>query len=119
MARLGAIDRFSTGSYVVTRPTAGTAAFGKTTTGTPTTFTITRASVQPVGEDLTVLPEGRAASDVKVLYTYVELRGGTLPDVVTILGEPYEVYKVMGPWTMRGETHWVCYAARQTVPGGT
>ena len=119
MSRLGAIDRFSTGSYTVTRPTAGTVAFGKTTPGVPTTFTISKASVQPVGEDLTVVPEGRSASDVKVIYTYTELRGGTLPDVITILGQPYEVYRVQGPWTMRGETHWVAYAARQTIPGGT
>jgi hypothetical protein len=97
MPRLGAIDSFSTGSYSVSRPTAGTMLHGKTTPGTPTTFTIAKASVQPVGEDLTVVPEGRSATDVKVIYTYVELRGGTYPDVITILGEPYEVYRVQGP----------------------
>lgn len=111
------IPDFRTGVYTVSRPGAGTVSAGVYTPGAATTFTID-AVVQPVGHDLRVVPEGRRVEDVRRIYTVTLLRStASGPDVVTIDGDPYEVFRVDGPWTMDGETHYVAYAARQTVPG--
>lgn len=108
------------GTYPVTRTTGGTWLKGRYTDGAESTFNIV-ASVQPVGEDLVDVPEGRSSDDVRVIYTETMLvahrRGQPddttkiAPDVIRIDGDDYEVYKV-SKWDHWGETHYVAYASK-------
>jgi len=85
---------------------------------TTSTFSIV-ASVQPVtGRELKDVPEGQRGDEVRVIYTQTELhmrKAGFQPDVVTLDGEPYEVYKVER-FDAFGDTHYRAYAARTKSP---
>lgn len=130
MSLLGVIDRFATpgtaagGKYTVSRTLAGSyAATGDYVDGSVTTFPIT-ASVQPHDGRLTVtLPEGARTEDVRQLWTATELRvtdDNVDADRITIPSaqgdEVFHVFKVEGPWTMSGRTHYHVYAARRRKP---
>lgn len=132
MSLLDVIVRFRTpglatadGLYQVTRTLAGDHATGQYVPGSTSTFNVT-ASVQPFsGRETVVLPEGVRTEDVRVLWTATELRvhdDDTDPDVVQIPGrlaaptESFYVFKVDGPWTMSGRTHYRAYVARKKKP---
>jgi hypothetical protein len=107
-------DGAGAGSYAVTRHATGTLALGRYTAGATSSLTIT-AVVQPLsGRDLESLPEGRSASDTRVVHTATALQVNP-PDVVTIGGEAYAVYHVER-WELRGRVFFRCYAARQVIP---
>lgn len=130
MSLLNVIDRFRTpgtaanGEYTVTRTAAGSsAATGNYVAGSTSTFTIV-ASVQPHdGRSTVVLPEGVRTEDVRQLWTATELRvtdDQVDPDRITIPSaqgnETFHVFKVEGPWTMGGRTHYHVFAARRRKP---
>lgn len=119
MSLLGVIGRLRTGTYTVTRTPSGSYTLGRYTPASPTTFTIT-AVVEPFGgREIKVLPEGQFAEDVAVLYTSTELltmSPTSVPDSVAIDGDNYSVFRIAGPWTLRGATHYEVYVARQRVP---
>ncbi len=101
--------RLNIQTYSVLRTTTEDPIKGRRVDGSTSTFDI-RANVQPAnGKDLKVLPEARHADDIRVLYTGTELyttRPGFQPDVVTIAGFLYEVFKIEA-WP----SHYRCYVA--------
>lgn len=112
------IDSFRTsdgagdGVYSVSRPGAQVRTAGVVSAGAPTTFDIV-ASVQPAsGKELKTLAEGRRTEDVRKIFTATVLR---TKDVVTISGDPFEVFRVEGPWELDGDVHVEALAARQGV----
>lgn len=117
MSRLGAITRFATGTYSVARYGAPTWSDGIGTKAAPSTISIV-ASVQPVGgREIRALPEGRRGNEVRVIYTATLLQTETSgsADIVTIDGEPYEVFKVE-TWIAWGVTHYRAFASRTSIP---
>lgn len=111
MSVTDAIASFATGVYTVTRRAAGTSTKGKVTPGEASTFTI-QASVQPLGgRELMRLTEGQRASERRLVFTTVELRTGTLPDVITLGDEPWEVEAVES-WVTPLGTFYKVTAAR-------
>lgn len=120
MSLLDVIGDFATGTYTVTRRAAGVPVAGRVTPGAATTFDVVM-SVQPTGaRDQVVMPEGLHYEDAVVCYSATELKGATYGtgqgDEFTFGGDTYRVFAVEGPWTMDGDTHWVCRAARRRVP---
>lgn len=120
------IDAFPTsdgegdGVYLVTRRAKGTYTNGRFSgPGTSTTIRIT-ASVQPVdGKDLVVIPDGQRTDESRKVYTATQLltrTPTTEPDLITIGGEPWAVFRVDGPFTLDDDTTWIGYAARQVTP---
>lgn len=118
------ITRFSTAEadsvpfgYEVTRTTfGGIDSTGNVIDGTQTTFVI-NACVQPLnGRSLMVLPEGTRSEDVRVIDTMTPMQCQPIPDHISIRGEDYAVWKVDGPLTLGGMSHYISYAARQVQP---
>lgn len=121
------VDDFATrdgngdGTYNVLRRSQGTYdANGRYSgPGASTTLRIV-ASVQPVsGRDLVVVPVGQRTDEARVIYTATQLLTRTPtrePDVITVGGEPYAVYRVDGPFELDDGITWRVYAARQVVP---
>lgn len=93
------IASFATGTYAVTRRAKATFVQGIATPGATTPIEIA-ASVQPAsGRDLLRLPEGRRATETRVVYTTTQLlvgsQGGTNEaDLITIDGASWEVQLV-------------------------
>lgn len=91
------IDRFTTGTYTVTRASAATAySDGIRTTPSTTSLSVVGV-VQPIpGKELERLPEGLRDAEVKYLYTKVELKAGstTEPDRVSVEGSTWQVEQV-------------------------
>lgn len=117
MSRLGAITRFASGTYTVSRYGAPAWADGLATKASPSTFSIV-ASVQPVGgREIRALPEGRRGNEVRVVYTATLLRteAAGSADIVTIGGEPWEVFKVE-TWEAWGVTHYRAFVSRTSIP---
>ena len=115
MSLTGVIARFKTGDYTVTRSANGTYVNGRLVAGAPSTFSI-EASIQPVtGRELQALPEAYHGEEVKVIYTVTELLAAPTPDVVTIDGEAWEVFKCQR-WQAFGGTHYRAHAARSETP---
>lgn len=117
---LGTIRRLRTAAeYTVTRTATGGYSAGRYTAGAASTLTIV-AVVEPFGgREIKVLPEGQFAEDVRVLYTATELltmSATVVPDSVSIDGENYSVFRINGPWILRGREHYEVYVARQRVP---
>lgn len=118
MSRLGAITRFASGTYSVSRHGTGTWTTGVFAKASPSTISIV-ASVQPVGgRDFAALPEGRRANEVRVIYTATLLRtegpAGSA-DEITIDGEAWEIFKVE-TWPAWGVTHYRAFASRKAIP---
>lgn len=99
------IASFLTGTYTVTRASAG--AYGSDGVYVPAgTSTLSApACVQPItGRELQRLPEGLRSSEVRVFYTVVELRCAApdvAPDRVSINGSTWQVERVE-PWNELG-----------------
>lgn len=111
------IDDFKTGTYQVNRPTGDVYVNGiLQAVSTASSFSID-AVVTPVsGPDLQNLPEAQRIEDVRSIRTATELRtrqGDVGPDEITIGGSVFEVFRVSGPWTLEGETHWRAFASRR------
>lgn len=108
---------FYSGAFTVTRVALGTDdSNGRYIPGATTTFSID-ANVQPVGSNLKVIPEGYTADDVRIVRTATALVKLPVPDLVTIAGIQYGVYRVDGPWSGFGCTFYNVYVARITHPG--
>jgi hypothetical protein len=88
---------FPTGTYDVTRTTAGGYVKGRYTAGATQVIPVV-ADVQDVtGQLLRDLPDGMRSENTKVVYTTTELRSlevTTDPDVIDIEGKRYRVVKV-------------------------
>lgn len=116
----GAIASLATGTYTVTRVSAGTYTQGRHTPGAPTAFVIV-ASIQPAtGRELRDLPEGQRGDEVIAIYTTTEIRTrepGGEPDVITYGGEPWTVIRVKR-WESFGAVHFEALAARAPSPSG-
>ena len=100
MSLNGVIDAFKTGTYSVSRATAGSYVAGRWVPGTPT-FTIVGAVVQPLsGRELKPLPEGFHAENTRKLYSKSELFAATEGDTgkeadrITIGAEQWDVFSV-------------------------
>lgn len=131
MSLLGVIDRFRTsgtvaGSYQVTRSTGpGDYPDGDYVPAATSTVLIT-ASVQPAdGRSTVVIPEGVRTEDVRQLWTATELRvfdSRGDGDIIMIPGgltapvEPFYVFRIDGPWTMSGRSHYHVWCARRKKP---
>lgn len=91
------IDRFTTGTYTVTRASAAnTYVDGVVVAGATTTVSVIGV-VQPIpGKDLDRLPEGIRDNEVKYLWTKDELRCGPdkVPDRVSVEGSTWQVEEV-------------------------
>lgn len=110
MSLLDVIDSLSSDEDVpVTRRTGGSYTDGIWTPGTPSTFTIPAASIQPAtgmqrvvgGKDMRSDEYGQQTPDIRVLYSYVELKTrqpGTDPDTILFEG---------GTWTVVRTEKWV------------
>lgn len=111
-SRLGeTIDRFVTGTYIVTRRSSETVdAAGMSVLADPTIFKID-ASIQPItGRELEQLPEGQRSSEVRLVLTRSEMRTrlpGNAPDVITYQGETWTVFRVE-----RWPTHYRAWITR-------
>jgi hypothetical protein len=119
VSRLGAITRFASGTYTVSRYAAPAWVAGVATKATPSTLSIV-ASVQPVsGREIAALPEGRRANEVRVVYTSTALRtegvSGGSADTISIDGEVWEVFK-LETWSAWSETHYRAFISRVAVP---
>lgn len=115
------VTRLSTGTYTVTRTPNGTLANGKYTPSASPTTTPIVAVVEPYanGRHVMPLPIGMRAEDVRIVMTTFALRtrdDAGEADIVTIGGEPFHVFAVEGPWTLRGASHYEAYAARKAKP---
>ncbi len=95
------IDSFSTGTYQVTRRSAGTFVNGIATPGAESTFSIVAAVVPTPGKELLRLPELRRSIETKTVYTATTLtvgvQGGNDADLILLDGEQWEV-QVSGQW---------------------
>lgn len=113
------IDRLKTGTYTVTRTSNGVSAMGRYTAGAVTTFTMD-AIVQPLTPRIMLpLPEGVRSEDVRLVHTasLMHTQDATnQPDVMTIGGEPYYVWRVAGPYQLRGNIHYEAHVARRVKP---
>lgn len=114
MSVVGVIDHFATGTYTVTRTAAPTVVDGYAVAGASSTFQVVAVVVPLSGRDLQSLPEGLLATDSRKVITATQLRP---TDVVTIDSEPWAVYGIDGPYTLRGGTHYNALVARQVTPG--
>lgn len=112
------IDRFATGTYPVTRTSAGAYVEGRYTPGSTTTFNVV-ASIQPLsGRDLQTLPEGQHASETRAVYTKTELQTRTPssePDRLTINGESWEVWQSFR-WEAFGGAYYKAFISRAVTP---
>lgn len=119
IASLSTADTETAGAYTVTRTAEGTATLGRYTVGGASTFTID-AVVQPLdARSMTPLPSGVRSEDVRLLHTATALRtrdNAGEADRVSIGGETFAVWKVDGPWTLGGETHYEVHVARRGQP---
>ena len=91
------IDRFTTGTYTVTRASAATAYTDGIRTAPSTSTLSVVGVVQPIpGKDLERLPEGIRDNEVKYLWTKAELKCGpdTEPDRVSVEGSTWQVEQV-------------------------
>lgn len=123
MSLQGVVGEFSTGTYTITRtPKRGYSTYGELDAVAGTATFLMDASVQPAGGALKALPEGRRAEDVRLIFCETELYDGATagyePDIITIDGDPFEIYDVDGPWTLDGFSHYQCSAARKRPTGG-
>ncbi len=118
MALNGTIGTFKTGTYVVTRTAAATPTNGVYGSGAATTLSID-ASIQPAsGRELRVLAEAQRGEETRVVYTRTELKTrspGFEPDVITISGESWTVFRVELFGIISGG-HCRAYIARTVVP---
>lgn len=114
-----AIARLKTGTYTVTRIGNGTTVLGRYTPAASSTFPID-AVVQPLTpRTLIVLPEGVRSEDVRLIHTTTPLRtrdNNGEADAISIAGESFVVWRVSGPWTIRGNTHYEAHVSRQGKP---
>lgn len=133
MSLFSNISRFRTpgtgpgGTYIVTRTAPGDyVATGEYAPGSTSTVNIV-ACIQPydAGRHTVTLPEGVRTEDVRELWTTTELHVDDVNDTADVIeipgglsapAEPYYVFKVLGPWTMSGRTHFVAFAARRKKP---
>lgn len=114
-----AIGRLKTGTFTVTRTAEGSQTLGRYTPGGTSTFPIDAVDQPLEWRTLLPLPEGVRAEDVKLLHTTTALRtrdGNGEADFVTIRGDDYYVWKVGGPYTIRGNTHYEAHVARKKRP---
>lgn len=118
MSLNGAISDHKTGTYTVSRRAAGHYEKGRwVAIGEPSTFPID-ASIQPVTEDLSDLPEGQSVDSVKIIYTETPLFSRTAtqePDELVIDGLNYYVWSAK-KWEHWDETHFVVTAIKTDVP---
>ena len=117
------IDSFATGTYAVTRSSAGTYdSNGRYVDGSTSVVNID-ASIQPMsGSDLKTLPEGLHASNARTMFSKVEVftaGPGGKPDVVSFKGEDWKVINVMaweGFGSGSGADHYESTIARKPAP---
>lgn len=98
MGLTGVIDTFKTGTFAVTRTVAATYDTNGRVVAGSTSVVNVDASIRPLsGRDLRVLPEGHHASNLRILYSKVDIFTRTPandPDVVLVDGENWEVLTV-------------------------
>jgi hypothetical protein len=108
------VDLLSSGTYLVTRPSATTYVNG-VATRTTSTFTIT-ASIQPLSPGLQIVRDmagdGFRNAEILVCYTNTELRtvDAGEPDMVSVFGYQHQVDKVER-WNALGN-FWRCMLVR-------
>ena len=93
------IDALATGTYTVTRRAVATFAAGRAVAGATSTLTVTAAAVPATGRDLLRLPEGRRATETRIVFTTTALLVGGQgsandADLVGIDGRTWEVQQV-------------------------
>jgi hypothetical protein len=91
------IQRFTTGTYTVTRTSAATSYTDGVRSAPATTTTTVVGVVQPIpGKDLERLPEGLRDAEVKYLWSTTELKCGPdlEPDRVSVEGSTWQVEQV-------------------------
>lgn len=123
MGLSGVIGRFKTGIYAVTRTVAATYdANGRVVAGSTAVINVP-ASIQPLsGRELQALPEGQHGTEMRKMYSEVELRGRTPtndPDIVSYKSENWEVVNVFS-WEAfgagSGGDHHKVHIARVATP---
>ncbi len=125
MSLLDVIDSLASDTNItVTRRTGGTMVDGIWVPGTPTTFLIPAASIQPAtgmqrvvgGAEMRQDEQGQHTDDVRAVYTYTELknrRPGIDPDQVTFDGGIWIVTRVER-WQLNSEVVYKCMMTRET-----
>jgi len=116
------IGVFATGTYTVTRGSAGAYTDGDFVPGGISTFLI-EASIQPLsGRDLQLLSEAQHGEEVRRVYTKTELRtvtDGVVPDLLDIDGEAWRVIR-FERWEAfgagAGGDHYLGFVARVPTP---
>lgn len=93
------IDALSTGTYTVTRRAKATFSAGRAVAGSTSTLSITAAVVPASGRDLLRLPEGRRATETRIVFTATQLVVGgqassNEADLVNIDGATWEVQQI-------------------------
>jgi hypothetical protein len=113
------ILRNITGTYTVTRRGVETYVDGVPVDAEDPEELSVPAVIQPAsGRDLQQLSEGQHATEVRKMFTVVEMRTRTPAgacDVVTIDGEPWDVVNV-SRWQARTGTHYESLISRRTIP---
>ncbi len=124
MALNESIDGLLTGSYLVTRKTAGSMTDGIYSGGGSTTTFSMAAVVEPAtglqrvvgGYEMRSDNDGQRTNDIQVIYTRVELytrRPTHEADLVTVRGRQYTVFRVES-WDLSGEVHYRALATLKT-----
>jgi len=117
------IDSLATGTYTVTRKTAGTYTNGIYSGGGATTTLTIEAVVEPAtglqrvvgGDEMRMDDQGQRTNDIQVIYTRSQLytrSPGYEPDLITIRGRQYTVFRVES-WDLDGEVHYRALATRK------
>ncbi len=126
MSLLQVIDSlFSDIGLVVTRRTGGVMVNGIWTPGTPATFVLPAASIQPAtgmqrvvgGRDMRADEQGQFTVDVRVLYSYVELKvreDGVDPDQIAFEGGTWVVVRAER-WVLNNQTIFRSLITRETL----
>ena len=111
-------DGNADGTYTVTRQAQGTYDSNGYFSGggAVTTLKIVAIIVPLDGRELVVVPEGLRTQEQRKILTGTRLMTvtpTTVPDIVTIGGDPFAVYRCDGPFTLDGDSTYTAYAARQ------
>ena len=125
MSLLDVIDSLSSDAdVVVTRRTGGVMVDGVWVPGVVSTFRLPSASIQPAtgmqrgvgGRDMRQDEQGQYTFDVRVVYTYVELKvrePGIDPDQIAFEGGTWIVTR-MEKWVLNEEVTYRCLITRET-----
>lgn len=119
MSVVGLIDKYNTGTYIVTRRPKGARVDGVYQPSNAPSTLRPLMRIRPLtGRDLKDLPEGQRADETRIALCRTELKTRTNdydPDVVTIDGEAWQVENVKTVQAF-GDTHYRCLLVRTARP---